>query len=105
MSSSADFADFVIDQLRGIGLLSKRKMFGEYCLYVNGRPVLLICDNTVYIKTHPELASLLADNATAPPYDGAKPWYVLDAEDSELLRQAVQVALPLTPLPKKRRKL
>ena len=31
-------------------------MFGEYMVYVNDKPVLLVCGNTVYAKKLPQLA-------------------------------------------------
>ena len=32
------------------GEVWSRKMFGEYMAYLNEKPVLLVCDNTVFVK-------------------------------------------------------
>ena len=47
MATSPDFIEFVCGQLSSPFELSYRKMFGEYMVYANGKPVLLVCDNTV----------------------------------------------------------
>lgn len=49
--------------------------------YVNDKPVLLVCDNTVFVKKLPEVAELLSDAPCGFPYDGAKEHYILDVED------------------------
>ena len=52
----------------------------------------------------PILEPLLEDHPTQPPYQGAKPHYVLDPDDREKLREAVRLAETVTPLPKKKKK-
>ena len=47
-------------------------MFGEYTIYLNDKPVLLICDNTVFSKKLPELENLCADCPESLPYEGTK---------------------------------
>ncbi|MFB1643940.1 hypothetical protein [Campylobacter molothri] len=42
MPSSENFKDFVLDQLKLCGnkyTFHTRKMFGEYCIYVNNKPI------------------------------------------------------------------
>ena len=50
MSTSKEFVEYVCEQIHKIGFLRYKKMFGEYMIYVNDKPILLVCDNTVYIK-------------------------------------------------------
>ena len=50
MATTVDFINYVCEQLTGIGDIRFRKMFGEYMVYVNDKPVLIVCDNTVFIK-------------------------------------------------------
>lgn len=50
MSTTLDFAEYVCDQIRHTGVVRYRKMFGEFMIYVNDKPILLVCDNTVYVK-------------------------------------------------------
>lgn len=100
MATSEDYIEFVCGQLAGTGSVRRRKMFGEYMVYVNDKPLLLVCDNTVFVKMLPELAETLSDAKTALPYEGGKLHYVLDIEDRELARTVVGLLEPVTPLPK-----
>lgn len=102
MATSKDYIEFVCEQLEGIENVTCRKMFGEYMVYVNGKPLLLVCDNAVMVKKAPELAVLMQDAPDAVPYEGAKVHYILDIENRELVRSVIAVLEPITPLPKKR---
>ena len=104
MASSREYLDFVLEQLEGISGIDYKKMFGEYMVYRSGKPVLLVCDNTVYVKKLPELASLLPGAECGIPYGGAKEHYILDIEDRELTARVCALLEELTPLPKPRRK-
>lgn len=104
MSSTLEFVDFVCHQLDGIGLLNYRKMFGEYCVYVNNKPIVLICDNTVYLKIIPELADLMADAEQGYPYEGASLRYILDIDDQDFAREAISILEKATPVPKPKKK-
>ena len=79
-------------------------MFGEYMVYVNDKPVLLVCDNTVYVKRLPEIEELMSDAECGVPYDGAKEHYILDIENSELTAKVVEILEQITPISKKRSK-
>lgn len=103
MASSPDFVDYICEQLEGLGAVRSRKMFGEYMVYLNDKPVLILCNDQAMVKMLPCLSELLADRPTEPPYEGAKPHYVLDPDDRETLRQAARLAEEVTPLPKKRK--
>ena len=74
MATTKDYIEYVCERLHGAGGLRYRKMFGEYMVYVNDKPVLLVCDNTVFVKIVPELAALMADAERGLPYEGAKAW-------------------------------
>ena len=85
MSTRPEFVQYLLDQLEGLGELRARKMFGDYLVYLNDRPALLVCDGTPFAKPLPCVAELLKDRPTAPPYEGAKAHYVLDPEDRNTL--------------------
>ena len=89
MATSPDYITYVCDQLAGFQPLRYRKMFGEYMVYLSDRPILTVCDNTVYVKMYPELAQLLDSAPCAAPYEGAKPHYILDIENRPLLEQLI----------------
>lgn len=60
MATSQEYIEFVCEQLVGIENVRYKKMFGEYMVYVNDKPVLLVCDNTVYVKKLPEIEELMS---------------------------------------------
>ena len=104
MSTSVSYIQFVCDQLQDFLAVRWRKMFGEYMAYVNDKPVLLVCDDTVFVKILPELEPLMQRAERGLPYPGAKEHYILDIENRELTRAVVEVLERVTPPPKPRRK-
>ena len=104
MSTSPEFVAYLCEQLEGTGAVRSRKMFGEYMVYLNDRPVLLVCDDTPFVKMLPCVEGLLGDRPSAAPYEGAKPHYVLDPDDGETLRRAAELVSPNSQPPRKRRK-
>ena len=102
MASSPDFVNYICEQLEGLGTVRSRKMFGEYMVYLNDKPVVIICDDRPMVKMLPCLAELLQDRPTEPPYEGARDHYLLDPDDRDTLREAVRLAEEVTPLPKKK---
>ena len=104
MASSPDFVAYICGQLEGLGDVRSRKMFGDYLVYLDGKPVFILCDGRVQVKMLPCLEELLRDRPTEPPYEGAKPHYLLDPDDRATLRQAARLAWEAVPVPKKRKK-
>jgi TfoX/Sxy family transcriptional regulator of competence genes len=100
MSTTQDFIEYVVSQIRTVLPVRYRKMFGDYMVYVNEKPVLLVCDNMVYVKKLPELADLMVDAEVGCPYDGAKEHYFLDIENPDQVSEAIQILERLTPVPK-----
>jgi TfoX/Sxy family transcriptional regulator of competence genes len=109
MATSQDYIEYVAAQAAGCGTVRYKKMFGEYMVYVNNKPILLVCDNAVFVKPAPELAGLLNENEmdysySPEKYPGVKKHYVIDMDDAKLLRAVVAVLGPITPVPKPRKK-
>jgi TfoX/Sxy family transcriptional regulator of competence genes len=104
MATSVEYIEFVCEQIAGVGAARYKKMFGEYLVYVNDRPILLVCDDTVFVKIMPELDGLADKFGKGFPYDGAKEHYSVDVDDRELLREVVEILEPITPAPKPRKK-
>ena len=100
MSSSVEFVEYVVEQIAGTGDIRYKKMFGEYMVYVNNKPVLLVCDDTVYVKMRDEIAEEMSGADIGNPYDGARPHYILDIDDQVLSRDIVSIMEPITPIPK-----
>ncbi len=104
MATTLDFIRYAVEQLASFEHVRYQKMFGEYMIYVQEKPVLLVCDNSVFVKKIPEVAQLLKDADLGMPYTGAKEHYVLDIDDSELVRQVVTALVRALPAkaPKKK---
>ena len=81
-----------------------RKMFGEYMIYVNEKPILLVCDNTVYAKMLPGLEELCSGCEVGVPYKGANDHYIIDVDNAEYAREITKVLESLTPMPKPKKK-
>lgn len=106
MATSKSTVAYILDQLMPLPVRA-RAMFGEYGLYCDEKIVALICDDTLYMKPSPISDGLLADAEMAPPYPGAKDYYVVSEEqleDRAWLQEVVartSASLP-APKPKKR---
>ncbi|MDE7162698.1 MAG: hypothetical protein K2O44_01290 [Clostridia bacterium] len=101
MATDLSYIQFVCEQLRGEEATYK-KMFGEYMVYIEGKPVLLVCDNTVFVKQVKELEEIMSEADKGYPYDGAKEHYILDIENIDLTEKVVGILKEVTPLPKKK---
>ena len=104
MASHQYFVDYVAEQLREAGTIRSRKMFGEYMVYVNERPVLTLCDNRVFVKKLPQVAVLMADAECGYPYEGAKEAYLLNLGDDARIDALLPMLVEHTPLPRPRKK-
>lgn len=104
MATSTEFLDFVLEQLQGIGALRYRRMFGDAMVYLNDRPVMLVCDDIAFVKKHDVIADLMQGAETGIPYDGAKEHYILDIDDADFSKKVILGLEKVTPLPKKRKK-
>ena len=92
MATTQEFADKVCRRMAPFGDVRSRKMFGEYLVYVNERPVLTLCDNRVFVKKLPQVAVLMADAECGYPYEGAKEAYRCTAPDARGAHAAAQAA-------------
>ena len=102
--SNPDLVQYIVEQAGGAGDMRARKMFGDYCLYCNDKPVGLVCDNILYLKPLKQLEPLIlarmqeydAGQQTSapdmqPPYDGAKPHYrITDIDDRDYVSSLVR---------------
>lgn len=102
MSSNIDFVLYVCEQVPSTYEVRYKKMFGEYMVYINEKPILLICENMVYIKKLQEIAKLMQRADCGIPYKGAKEHYILDFENPELVENVVFILEKVTPLPKRK---
>ena len=108
MASELNFVEYIAEQIETAGNISYRKMFGEFALYCNTKVVALICNNQLFIKPTQAGKSFIGEVVEAPPYSGAKPYYLIEdqVENSRWLSRLVEITegeLPI-PKPKKSRK-
>ena len=103
MATAQNTIDFLLDQLSGAGEPSAKKMFGEYCLYLAGKPVGLVCDDQLYLKPTKAGLAMLDEVVEGSPYPGAKPHLLISGdlwEDRDWLCELVRVTARELPLPK-----
>ena len=106
MASDQRFVDYVVDQLSGAGRVTSRKMFGEYAVYCDQRLVALVCDNQVFVKPTDAGRTFAGDVAEAPPYPGAKPYYLVTErlDDREWMTELIAATARELPPPKPRKR-
>jgi len=107
MASDQNFVDFVTTQIQNVGIITSKKMFGEYGIYSNGKLFGVICDNKLFIKPTSKGRAFIGNPTELPPYEGAKPSFVIEEkiEDSKWLSDLVKITLDDLPEPKiKKRK-
>ncbi len=106
MASQPDFVQFIADQCAAGGVITTRKMMGDYCIYCDGKVVGLVCDDRFYLKPTEPVRKLLKTVELLPPYPGAKDYfYIADVDDRDhlsLLTRQTCLALPDSPKRKPR---
>ena len=105
MGTSAATIAHMLDTLNPLPLTS-RKMFGEYALYLDGKTVAFVCDDTLFIKPTPGALALLPDTERGPAYPGSKD-YIIGSEvldDPDLCTRVLRQVAEDTPMPKPKTK-
>lgn len=100
MASNQEFVEFVCDQLSDAGMISYRKMFGEYGLYCNGKFFAVILDNQLFIKVTDEVKAMHPDLPIAHRYGAGNHFLIEDAENREMLTELVTATCEALPEPK-----
>lgn len=102
MATDISYITFICEQLEGVGKLTYKKMFGEYMLYVNDKPVVIVCDNVAYIKKLDCIKEKMKDAELGFPYKGAKEHYILDIDNSAFSKDIIKEIEKVTEIPKKK---
>ena len=104
MASNPDFVQYVADQCSGAGYITYRKMFGDYGMYLDGKIFALICDNQFFVKVTDAGKALAPELKLAPPYEGAKPYFLVENIDNPaFLAELARVTYEALPQQKKKR--
>lgn len=105
MSTSEQTIAYIEDQLSGLDVRTA-KMFGEYCVYIDGKVAAFVCDDTLFIKPSPVDPSYLEGTELAPAYPGSKDYHSVPGdllENAEWVRDAMQATADALPAPKAKR--
>ncbi|WP_423455214.1 TfoX/Sxy family protein [Ottowia sp. VDI28] len=103
MSSSPDTLAFLLDQLGGLPALRTRRMFGEYCVYVDDKPAAFLCDDLLYVKPTEAGQALMNPPVWGRFYEKAKPYLLVTPDrwdDREWLRSLLLATADALPRPK-----
>ena len=105
MASSKEYADFIIEQLAGLGEITARKMMGEYILYYREKVIGGIYDNRFLVKPTKSAREKMPEASLELPYEGAKPMLLVDnVENRDFLKELVLAMYEELPESNKKRK-
>jgi len=107
MSSSQDTVDFVVEQIAGAGVVSAKKMFGEYGVFCDGKMAAIVADDQLFVKPTAAGRAFLGVVEEVPPFPGAKPYFLISGErwdDHEWLSELIRLTSAELPLPLKKKK-
>lgn len=102
MATDVDYIEYVCEQIYGSGSIRYRKMFGEYMVYINDKPILLVCDNTVFVKKLQCIEEKMINAEVGCPYKNAKEHYILDIDNKEFSSEIIKTLELFIPIPKPR---
>lgn len=101
MASNVEFVKYIADQLSEAGEVTYKKMFGEYGMYLDGKIFAVICNNQLYVKITEAGRLLMPELEMAPPYEGAKNYFLFEEIDNKkLLNEFVSATWDELPVPK-----
>lgn len=103
MSTRAETMEFLTDQLSALPNIRTRRMFGEYCLYSDEKPVAFVCDDELFVKPTEAGREYIGEPDEAPAYPGSKLYYRVGGdrwEDREWLTGLIDVTAAALPVPK-----
>lgn len=103
MASSKEYLAFVLGQLSSLEGVTYRPMMGEYILYYDGKVIGGIYDDRLLLKPTKTLTAQLGEPREIP-YDGAKPMFMVDVDDRELLESLIPAMAAELPAPKPKKK-
>ena len=104
MASDKSFIEFIVDQMGDAGLISYKKMFGEYAIYCDGKVVALVCGNQLFVKPSESGRSYIGNIIEAAPYPGAKQYFLIEDafEDREWIGGLIKITAKELPIPKQK---
>ncbi len=110
MATRQSTIDALLDQLSGAGTVTTLKMFGEYCLYLDGKPVALVCRDHLYVKPTDDGRAYVPDVSQEPPFPGIRPYLLIPTDRAdqwvyrETLCRLLRITFEALPPPKSRKR-
>jgi TfoX/Sxy family transcriptional regulator of competence genes len=103
MATDRKTVDYIVKQIAGAGAVSARPMFSEYGLYCDGKMIGIIGDEQLFLKPTAGARALADEAREVPPYPGAKPYLLIDAdrwEDRDWMTELSRITAAELPAPK-----
>lgn len=91
MASSVDYLNYVLELLREVRVITYKKMMGEFMLYKDEVLFGGVYDNRFLIKKTKSLEN--SGLKEQIPYPNAKPMLLVDSEDSEVIKELVELVV------------
>lgn len=108
MASKQSTVEYLSEQIARAGVIRYRKMFGEYAIYCDEKVVGFVCDDQLFVKPTAAGRELIDVLEEAPPYPGAKDYFLISPdqwEDHEFMSQLIRDTASELPLPKVKKKV
>ncbi len=105
MATQSAFVAYVFEQAALGERLTRKRMFGEFAIYLDGKTVAFACDDSLLVKAADATETLTAHLPRRAPYPGAKLYPVADEllDDGERLRELLLATGHALPAPKPKR--
>lgn len=90
MATDKDFIEYLLVKLGNDIRFSTKAMFGEYCLYYDGKVVAFVCDNRLLIKPTKQSEHLRDICEMDEAYPGSKLYYLVSEDQLDEPREFIQ---------------
>ncbi len=101
MATKKEYVEWVVATLKeDFPDINYRPMMSEYVVYINQKPLITVCDDTVFVKIHDNIIALMCDAEVGYPYENARLHYKLDLSDKETAVLVLTELEKVTPLKK-----
>lgn len=104
MASTLEYVQFVAEQLNNAGIITYKKMFGEYGLYCDGKFFATVEDNQLYVKITKAGKEFMPNAQIASPHEGANYFLISELDDKQFLKILVSKTCAELPNPKPKKK-
>jgi TfoX/Sxy family transcriptional regulator of competence genes len=93
VSSDPRLVEYICDQVGDAGVISSRKMFGEWAIYSGHKVVALVCDDRLFVRPTVAGRAFIGQPVESPPYPGAKPHFLVEdrIDDRAWLTELIRV--------------